>query len=132
MLMAARDTYGDDINSGEHLAKDVNEKEKEGKIVTLFGDSIFHNDGQVERDGLDQENVNNDLSSEEHKEPDDELRGRDTKRYVQKGVERLASIIVKHNSVFETRLGSDGPAKVQPMKMVPAETKKSVIVDVTM
>lgn len=43
VLKTARDKYADDIDVVDHLVKDGNEEESEGKLAELFDESVFHN-----------------------------------------------------------------------------------------
>lgn len=47
-LLAARDRYGDSIDVADCPAKDGNQKESKRTIVPWFGETVFHNGGQIE------------------------------------------------------------------------------------
>lgn len=58
MLIAARNKLGDDIGVKQRLTKDdENEEEIENIIADLYGEPSFHNGGQIEDDGSQNEDV---------------------------------------------------------------------------
>lgn len=134
MLMAARDKYGDDIDVADRLATDGNQEENEGTIAALFGESVFHSSGQIEEDGLEDEDVYVDLGDDRIEDIEDELQKRIAEAVSnglsRKGEKKLEEIIQQNKTVFKIRLGSGGPANVTPMKIVLDETKKPVKVKV--
>lgn len=134
MLMAARDKYGDEIDVNQRLEDDGNKEETEGKIAALFGESLFHSSGIIEDDGLEKDDMYVDLGDDQLHEVDEELARRVEEAtqngMSQEGAKRLKQILEKHRVIFRIRLGSGGPAKVKPMKIVLDETKKPIKVKV--
>lgn len=59
--MAAHDKYGGVIDVKERRVEDSNEEDSDRRFVVLFGNSVFHNGGQVEDDGLHDKDVYVDL-----------------------------------------------------------------------
>lgn len=57
MLAAARDRNQDDIDVSKRLVKDGNSEGNDGLVAALFAELIFHNRGQVESDGLEDQEV---------------------------------------------------------------------------
>lgn len=58
MLLAIKGRYGDDIDVACFIKQYKNEEGCERKIVALFGESVLHNGGQIEDDGLHDEDMN--------------------------------------------------------------------------
>lgn len=61
MLVAARHKYRDDVDVTERLVNEGNEKEINGIMATLSGESVFRNDGNVENNELDKWTIYLDL-----------------------------------------------------------------------
>lgn len=135
MLMAARDKYGEEIDVAQRLDDDGNkEEESERNIAALFGESVFHSGGNVEEDGLVNEEICVDFGDDPPKEVENELKER-IKEAVQNGLskageKKLQEIIQRHRSVFRLRLGSGGPARVTAMKIRLEDGKMPVKVKV--
>lgn len=134
MLMAARDKYGEDIDVSHRLPHDGNEEESSGNIAALFGESVFHNSGNVEEDGIITEEVCVDFGDDPPCEVEEALNERIAEA-AKNGLskereEQLRNITKRNKSVFRLRLGSGGPAKITPMKIRLDETKEPVKVKV--
>lgn len=52
MLLAARDKHGEKIDVVRGLADAGDDEERTGKIAALFGESVFHSEGNIEKDGI--------------------------------------------------------------------------------
>lgn len=72
--MATRNTSGDDIDIAERLVKDADEEDSEGRISALFGEYVFHNNGQIEDDGLEDGDVKVDLRDDQIEDIEEELK----------------------------------------------------------
>lgn len=55
MLIAARHKLGDEIDVKKRLKDVETEEGSEGMMEALYGESVFHNGGQIEKDGLQSE-----------------------------------------------------------------------------
>lgn len=134
MLLAARERYGDNIDVANRLQQDGNEEESEGKMAALFVDSVFHNGGQIEDDGLDDEDMYIDLGDDSIEVIETELENQVAEALgnglSSEGGRRLKQIIKNNMSVFKIRLGSGGPTKVKPMKIILEPSKKPIKVKV--
>lgn len=76
MLMAARDKYGNEIDVAGPFVKDGNGEESNGRIAGFIGESVFHNDRQIEDDGLEHEDIYVDLGDDRMEEIEDEIKKR--------------------------------------------------------
>lgn len=57
LLVAARDNYSEDIDVLKRGTKYGNEQENSGMISALFDESVFHNHGALEEDGLSNDDI---------------------------------------------------------------------------
>lgn len=130
MLLAARDRYRDDVDVANRLNRDINEKESEKKMATLFRESVFHNSGQAEDDEFDEEDMYDDLGDACHKDIETELARRVSEAVTnglsENGENKLKDITENSNSVFKIRLGSGRPANGKSIKMSRIQPKKPV------
>lgn len=66
--MAAHDRYGEGFDVCCRLANDGNEEEITASIAVLFGESVSHNGGNVEEDGIISEEVCMGFGDNAHRE----------------------------------------------------------------
>lgn len=57
MVLTARDRYWNAFDVSDRLVKDGNEEVSERRIASVFGQSVFHKSGQIEGDGLMDEDI---------------------------------------------------------------------------
>lgn len=57
MLLAVQEKYGSDIYAKDRLTADGNEEGNSGRIAALFGESVFHNAGAIERDAVEDDDI---------------------------------------------------------------------------
>lgn len=104
MLIAARDKCNDDIDVIRLLEEEGNEEVTEGKIVTFYGESLFHRSGQIENDGLTKHVTYVDSGDNPPHKMDEELNLR-VKETMQNGMSeeetnRLQQLLRKYRSTF--------------------------------
>lgn len=56
-VKVARDKYGGGIDVRQRSIKDDHLKESLRKIPALYGESVFHNAGVIENDGMEEEGI---------------------------------------------------------------------------
>lgn len=64
MLLAAREKLGDEVDDNKTLKEDRNEETSEGTIAALYGKPVLHRGGQIEDDGLHDEDMYVDLGDD--------------------------------------------------------------------
>lgn len=108
-------------------------KHAEGSIASLFGNSLYHT-GSDDADGWGKIEDQEEVGDKPQEEIDEELgqRVNEAKNagLSSNGCNRLKQMLRKHHKAFRLRLGSGGPAKVTPMKIIPIDGKKPILVKV--
>lgn len=135
MLAASRDRHDGDIDFEKRLKKDGNEENSSENIAGLFGKSLFHEDGDVDTDGLEEENYCGDSGDDPQDVINNELKERLNQArkegMSEEGIIKLTEIMRKHEQIFKTRLHSRRPAKITLMKIIIDPSKRAINVKVS-
>lgn len=122
ILAAACDRHQGEVDVERKLKEDGNLEENETRVVALFGDNVFHRDGHIKTDGLEDQDVYVEFGDDPQEAINKEICGRigeaRQEGLCKQGEKDLRRILNQYQDVFRLGLGSHGPARVPPMKIV--------------
>lgn len=135
MLLAAKDKHGGDVGVAKILSEDdKKEEENSRKTAALFSEFVFHSSGCTNDDSLGKEDIyidfGDDAPNKISYELEKSINEASEAGMTDRSANKLRNLNKKISSVFKLRLGSGGPAKFPPMKIILDKSTRPVKVKV--